>query len=716
MNTAKIYSKLIVLFVPLLLSGAVWLSPTFLDPNAYYNLGDTAFALIPEQMLRYAYSAWVEQGLGRPNLFSGFIPVYFIVYILRVFFIPLWVVNRLWLIIPTAMVGWSTYYLFTAFMRGKYKEFCGLIAAMFAMLPPMYSVIPVWYIALSGLGLVLGSVIRVVEQKKYNLAMSLLIAFGVAVLTLNPRICYLTMVAVICYFINCFVLNRRIFTRQTALFIIKTIFVTIIVNAYWIAPFLYYYLMKNPALAESLASDYGKALHRDMMMQYTALANPLWVFRRMLGGNFAGFDYMKQPIIYQLSFLMPIYIFAGLFFKSLRKNKTFLNIIGITLVFLFFSIALHYRLGVSLYLFFWEKIPGFCILNNPGFWVDVLGVLFAVLTGATTMALFCAIDSSRLDLFGRIRKDFLKKAIGVFLCILIFVVYGGPLLIGINPKRTIWGRHIYLNHTRAAKVPEEYFNLREYLQENAVAGNRVLNLPWTIGGYAAYTWWHEFTMPEIFEQISPIPVVGTGNILSKQVKQVIAYLHKSDEKAFDLLKNIGVRYVLLHKDYYPLEVVFRFDEPSIFINFFVKHDSILPVIDNEHFTLYELQLESKPVIYLRKEVSKSEEKDYEKVNFVKVSETKYKVGPLTQDSVRLVFNQAYHPLWRCVVGGDRVVGLHEKTELGMNVWDISFAREKKVTIEFMPHKWVKVGVVVSILSLLGIISIVFWENKLKWES
>ena len=209
MKAAKFNSKLLVIFVPFILSCAIWLSPNFFSLNTYYNLGDTAFALVPDQMFHNVYSGWVDQGLGRPNLFSGFIPVYFVTYILSFFHIPLGLLNRLWLVIPTAMVGWSTYYLFISFIRGEYRRGCGLIAAMFAMLPPMYSVIPVWYIALSGFGLVLGTVIRVVEKDKRSLIYSLQIAIGVAVLTLNPRICYLTLVAVIGFLLIVFFLIKR---------------------------------------------------------------------------------------------------------------------------------------------------------------------------------------------------------------------------------------------------------------------------------------------------------------------------------------------------------------------------------------------------------------------------------------------------------------------------------------------------------------------------
>jgi hypothetical protein len=516
-----------VFLTPLLLSLAIWWSMDFFNMRAYYNLGDTGFPFFPDKMLRHVYSAWVAQGLGRPNLFSAFSPVYFLVVLVRASGIPLWIINRLWLIIPTAMVGWSTYYLFASLVQGKFLRTAGLIAALFAMLPPMYEVIPVWYLALAGFPLVLGATIRARESSAAGWNYPCIIAGGFALLTLHPRLFYLTCFCLVLYFINAAILEKKVFRKETFFFIVRTILAFIMINAYWIIPLGYYSVMKNSALAENLASaSYGHSVHREMLVVYKDWSHPLWIIRRMIYGHFAGFEYSKLPIIAQISFLMPVYVFAGLLSPVLRNNKKILNIAGVTVVFLFCAMALHYTLGFRIYLFLWEHLPGFVILNNPSFWLSIMGILYAVMTGATTYVLLTMFDQNRM--IPRATAKRLNILLIRWLCVLICVVYGGALLIGISPQKNTWGRHIYLNHAPYAPIPEDYFKVQRYLQQNAGTGERLLNLPWTFGGYAAYSWWHAFTMPEIMSDFSPVPVLATSSALSAPETQVISLLRQSD--------------------------------------------------------------------------------------------------------------------------------------------------------------------------------------------
>ena len=117
-------------------------------------------------------------------------------------------------------------------------------------------------------------------------------------------------------------------------------------------------------------------------------------------------------------------------------------------------------------------------------------------------------------------------------------------------------------------------------------------------------------------------------------------------------------------------------------------------------------------LYIQKENKSSQQVDYEKVNFVRISATSYEAGPFMQDSINLVLNQAYHPLWRCfVVEDDKSVQSHRPTELGMNIWDLDHVKGKTIKIEFLPHKWINIGIIVSILSLGGVVVLEILRRK-----
>ncbi len=692
-----------IFIVPLLLSMAIWWSPNFLTPGTYYNVGDTVFPLVPEQYLKSVYSAWIPQGLGLPNLFSAFVPFYFVIYMLDFISMPLWFINRLWLMVPTAMVGWTTYYLYASIFKERYSMTAGLIAASFAMLPPMYAVIPVWYISLSGFSLTLGATIRGLQSENKSWSYSVVTAIGFACLTLNPRYFYLAVLTIALYLVISCCVDRRIFTKKTFGFLTRTVIIALIINAFWIIPLIYYVIIKNPALGQRLSSvSYGRAVHREMLLQYKGWPDPLWISRLMTKGAFAGFAYVKQPFIYPFTFIMPLCAFISLLFPFVRKHKRYIVLPIITAVFIYFASSLYYPLTSKLYLYLWDVVPGFVILNNPGFWIAILGILYAVMTGATTQALLLKIDTSNSPLFTLRRKHLTKFLLIAILCILIGAVYGGALLIGTSPEENVWGRSIYMNHVNAAKIPQEYFELRDYLSYHASDGDRILNLPWDFGGYSSYTWWHKSNMPETVSSISPIPVLAVSSIIPKPVFNLVDLLKYHNPQALELLKELGVKFILVHKDYYRLHYgtvsIGGFDDPGHFEDFLRDNINFRKEKDNKYFNLYVLKDKTRPSVYVFQGAVDEHDNNNKEISikYKKISDTKYKVNPIGKGNFQLILNQSFHPQWKCLVG-DREVKEHSSTELGMNKWIITDARNKEITIIFTPQKWINIGIFISCL-------------------
>lgn len=580
--------KMLPFFVPLIVSVAIWWNPNFLVPDTYYNIGDTVFSLAPSHYLKKISSSWISDEIGFSNLIPTIIPPYFIIFLLDYFSIPLWLINRLWLVIPTAMVGWSTYYLFRSVLNGRYAMVSGVIASIFSMLPPQISVIPLWYISLSGFALILGALIRGLNSSKVSWKYPILISFGVVFLLGNPRCFYLAMIAVFIYLVIYFYLDRSLLKTKIAFLSIACV-VTLIANAFWLIPTIYYYISGNPSLEANLsgAAKAGGA-QWDILRAYVNWSDPLWIIRLMTSGPLSTKDYIIQPFIYPFTFIMPFYAFASLFL--VKNNKSFTSFKIITPLFLVFAFSLHFSATAKVYFYLFEHFPGFIILNSPNYWLFVLGVMYAILTGAATQVILSKIDGSEISF--RLKNVFIMLLISSQI-VLITVVYGGGVLIGCPQNST--GSD---NHISATKTPKEYFELNNYLLQNAVDGNRLLNLPLVNDPYCRYTWFYIKPMPEIVASISPIPVLGLPQSPTPVKSVIISLKEENSSGTYRMLKSLGIQFILLHKDYYKEAVGFNPNDVHLYERHFAKSAYFKKVMDNKYFDLYKLIEESMPAVYL----------------------------------------------------------------------------------------------------------------------
>ena len=580
--------EMLPFFIPLVLSVAIWWNPNFLVPDTYYNIGDTVFPLTPSHYLKILSSSWIMEGMGFPNLIPTIIPSYFFIYLLDMFSIPLWLINRLWLVIPTAMVGWSTYFLFLSVFNGQYAKVSGIIASIFSMLPPEISAIPLWYISLSGFSLTFGALIRGLNSDKLLWRYPVLISLGTVMLLGNPRCFYLTIIAVFIYLIIHFYLDRTLLKNKIAFLSISFILM-LLANAFWIVPTIYYYLTGNPSLEANLSSE-AKAGNEQLAIlnSFVHSANPRHISRLMRVGAISTREYIKQPFIYPFTYIAPLYALASLFL--VKRNKKFVAVKIITLLFLVFPISLHSSVTAKIYFFLFKHFPGFVILNSTIYWIFILSVIYAVLTGATTQVILSKVNESEISL--RLKKVFIVFLVGSQIA-LITVVYGGGVLIG-GPKDHVGAG----NHIPAANVPKEYFELNNYLRQNAVDGNRLLNVPLVNDPYHQYTWFYIKPMPEIATSISPIPVLGLPQSPAP-VKSVIISLKEENSSRIDrMVKRLGIQFILLHKDYYKESIGFNPKNVGLYVRHFAKSAHTEKVMDNEYFELYKRTEESMPAVYL----------------------------------------------------------------------------------------------------------------------
>lgn len=587
--------KILPFLIPLILSVAIWLNPNFLAPDTYYNIGDTVFPLSPAHYFQKISSSWVHDEIGFANLIPTILPSYFILSLLDSLLIPLWVINRLWLVIPTAMVGWSTYYLYSSMLKGRYAAVSGIITSIFSMLPPQISAIPLWYISLSGFSLTLGALIKGLNSSTMSWRYPALISVGSVLLLGNPRCFYLTIIAVFFYISIYFYLDRTLL-KNKIVFLSITVITMLIANAFWLIPTFYYYISGNPSLEANLSSEAkGGGAQWDILRAYINWSNPLWISRLMTSGPLSTRDYIMQSFIYPFTFIMPLYAFTSLFF--FKNNKSFISFKVITLLFLVFAFSLHFPATAGIYFYLFEHFPGFIILNSPNYWLFVLGVMYAVLTGATTQAILSKVDESEISL--RLKNVFIFLLICSQIA-LITIVYGGGVLIG-GPKGSLGSG----NHIPAVKIPKEYFALSEYLIKNSSDGNRILNLPWSNDPYRMYTWFSIKPMPEIVHSISTIPVSGFWNS-PIAVKSAIILLKENHANAIRSLNGLGVKFLVLHKDYKSVDGFFNPEDYTSYEGILNNSQYLEKIMDNLYFNLYLLKDKSAPSVYLLQQDIKKE--------------------------------------------------------------------------------------------------------------
>jgi hypothetical protein len=175
---------------------------------------------------------------------------------------------------------------------------------------------------------------------------------------------------------------------------------------------------------------------------------------------------------------------------------------------------------------------------------------------------------------------------------------------------------------------------------------------------------------------------------------------------------LGVGYVLVHKDYYPIRDVFGFVSSVVFFLIFsVDKQYTELVIDNQYFSLYKLNRSPVPELYpasMPDQAGKAVRSD-EPLVFTKFSDAAYQISSLEQESFRLVLNQKFHPLWHCYVDG-KLIEKHARTELGMNYWDIDAGSKRTIRVVFAPQKWVDAGMIVTCITLVWGFIVMLWKG------
>ncbi|MBI3939296.1 MAG: hypothetical protein HY315_00540 [Acidobacteria bacterium] len=556
--------------VIVLLAMALWHCPGFFTPGTYINWGDLVAPMDPAKSLEEALSTWSPYNLwGQANVWLSFGPWHLMVCVLYWLKVPLWVLNRLYLVVPTAALGWGVLYLGHTVFRGRFSQISSLVAAMFAMLQPEFPGTSLFSLALGGDALILAGVIRGLENPgKGALKPALLVALGFLMSAPSPRFTIITGVAVGAYILIRLLFEPELRGWLTLKFLSVAATMMILLNFFWILPIVWFYT--GNAIGDLFVTE-GVFTQRIQWYEFNKpWAGVLWISRLITGNpdNIASGIMMQVPWA-PLSLLCPLYVYACLLWKPRRRTLPFALV---SLLLTVLAAASHYPVLDKLYVLMFTYVPGFNIIQSPNYWLFIMGILYAVLAGATVQNILQHFWNSHLHTRFR---PYLGVLIVALIVSHITLVNGWPQLISVRPTYGPWKRHMAPFHTPTVKIPEPYQWVHTYILKNHREGDRLLNLPWWEMGPAVYGWWPYFTFPDIPGLLRSIPSLGLVTGYSEEpAKGPISYsltgrrrlgitpqvlssgVGGDPEMAYQLLKTSRFRYLLVHKDYQNASIVF----------------------------------------------------------------------------------------------------------------------------------------------------------------
>jgi len=588
-----VYDNLILFVIPLLISLLVWLNPEFFSKETFINYGDMAFPLNPALYLKDALYLWLERNeIGTQSIFSPFlIPASLVYLFAELIRIPLWIVNRIWVILPLASLGWGMIYFYNSVAENsRNKKIASIIAAVFVMLYPVSEIYPYQYFSLCGFCLLFGILLRIKRNFQEGWKYYFLSLISILLLWLTPRYLYLACLTMIAYYVLDTAYEKRIDAASLKRLSKLAVF-TLLSTFFILLPLLqFFFEYRNTIITEfyNVRSPHEYQTGLSLWFDYKDWVSPLFCLRGLIENPFAPVTpLILKPIFVFFSFLIPFLVFLPMLFK---KSKINMILYLILVLFLSLSVAPYSILGRWAFPYIFKHIPGFFIFKSPVFFVIFLGVFFAFFSGTCFQLLLDKIDQRVIP---PVRKNRLKFASILCMSLFLFLIHGNALLIGISPKKSMagWGNVIYANHTPAMKIPAEYYALAKFLDTQVDKGNRVLNLPWTHGGYVPYRWWKYYDVPEIMNFITPIPVLGasfppSGSVLNDLEREIKV---NNWPKAVALMDGLQIKFIMVHKDYYNISEYFNpYSDQQIYMNHLRSvPDEFKVIMENDDFIVFE---------------------------------------------------------------------------------------------------------------------------------
>lgn len=469
-------------------------------------------------------------------------------------------VNKLWFIFIYITTGLSMYYLVSVVFNKEKFQVIALIASIFymfnvyIMLVTLLLAAPLLY---AGLPLILGLYIKGLKAEKSSTKYSVLI--GIASLLLvsgiyNPPAYAICGIILFSYLIYCLVIGGKRGITRSLIFTLKTVVTFILINFWWIYPYIGDVLM-------------GKSSSIKELMQPSPGGSPFYETFRLFGSwafftsNLAGTAYFPFAHYYQTPFfviltcLIPILAFLALpILVYRRRHKLIPFFLVMAIIGVWLAHGAYPSLLGSVFLFIYRHVPGFWIFREPfAKFTTITAVCYAVLIGFSTDYFY------RLIILKNSSKTYYFLARAFVVCILLIMLTSAwPILTG---------DHIFTQRgemkSHHVAVPDYWFEAGKWFN-NQEGDFKILVLPHNPPQYycgLSYKWGYGscdispylIHQPLIEERsgwdtyqsnYGPFPP-------SQKLMQLVYRYINGDSEAIDLKAILGlmnVRYILQRND------------------------------------------------------------------------------------------------------------------------------------------------------------------------
>lgn len=542
-------------------------------------------------------------------------------------------------------------------------------------------------------------------------------------------------------FLSIFPILIVIFLNEKKYFIIYFfifISLTFLLNFYWLFHLIFPYLTNlnnNNTILNPTSSSFINSA-RDTIIAVTKdnnLIYPLFnLFHKeiQVNGNWQNypiFHNWHEKFIY-VNFLFAIVIlFAGLMLKKTKteyKKLYLFSLLGWLLLLYMFTVNIGKNLGLNLFIWFIENIPGFAIFRNiygkiaPGF-----PFIYAL---TIVISLKIILDTQKNNLF--------KKFIIIF-CFIAVIFNAKPFILNEYFSNPLWTtKNIY---TTISGFNNDFNNLTHYLK-SFDESSRFLWLPITAVNYVTIK--DKKFENHYYTGLSPLQFLANKNDiagvmsfpLETQKKFTESFINKDYNEVGNILKNLNVNYLIVNNDF-SNELQKSYFFASGIPNLYSAQDSKFKnsILDdkiisfNNRYEIYKIKDK-----YLSNKISLSADKSTTNTNKTQIKFTK-KTNYLYQISIsnlsgetNLIFLERYSPFWKLYINGSKeivpTVG-HSQIYNYANAWKISSDEIIKtvskneyklnpdgsinlnINLYFEPQRYFIPSNIVSLLTLLTIL-------------
>jgi len=446
--------------------------------------------------------------------------------------------------------------------------------------------------------------------------------------------------------------TRELFGLLSRLFLGLLSF--IVINIWWIYP---YFVLADTSM--SGLSDWESNFNSLRGVSTYFPTKQIGLLRQsyLFGPKQDIFGFYSNPIIYAINVVVFLLFAWGVLVS--RKLKHWPYLAALAIVGWFVSKGTNPPFGYQIYKFMFSNIPQTMLFRNP---YEKFGLVWLI-----PYSLFFS-----LGIYAMYKsKTTITKIVKVFLLVVSQILLVWPM----------WTGKLYPDDVHIV-VPEYYQETNNFIN-NDVSHSRLLMLPMIAGDSVQYEWdggnYHGVEPSEYLFDKHSISKISRSNIHADEKYNELRDKFLKDEEYLDILKEMNVKYLILHHDY--AEKIARSEEIVELERKLNGSKEIEFLIKIGKLSIFEFLGNSDPKYII---VNGSNTPN---INYEKLSNSSYRVS-VTESSepYTLIFKEAFHNRWRAKIS-DKEVNKHFMVYDYANGWQVD--REGSYTIDINFDVWPK---------------------------